>query len=234
MSDRYRSWVNQAESTFGNRDEAMSFAVGGSFDAIGSVELEILKRQGLAPDSSVADIGCGSGRLAKPLANFLNGPYLGTDVVPDLVRYAEKLVSRADWRFAIVEGQVIPSSSNQFDFVCFYSVLTHLLHEESYKYLNEATRVVKHTGRIIFSFLEFNIPSHWSVFEDTVQHIGSDRPLNMFIGRDAIQAWATHLNLEVVEIHDGDKPFHDSACQRVEIPALGQSLCVLKRSGVGT
>jgi ubiquinone/menaquinone biosynthesis C-methylase UbiE len=66
---------------------------------------------------------------------------------------------------------VIPEKDGEADFVCFFSVLTHLLHEQGFVYLQEAKRVLKPGGKIVFSFLEFAVPDHWAVFEGTVNDI---------------------------------------------------------------
>src|SRR6185295_9797404 len=66
-------------------DEAAKLAVGGDFDAIGQVLRATLIHHGLQKQDYVIDVGCGSGRLAKPLSEYLEGKYLGIDVVPDLL-----------------------------------------------------------------------------------------------------------------------------------------------------
>jgi ubiquinone/menaquinone biosynthesis C-methylase UbiE len=113
---------------------------------------------GLQPDGYLFDVGCGPGRLAKPLSAYLNGRYLGIDIVPELVEHARATVDRPDWRFKVADGLTIPEKVGEANQVCFFSVLTHLLHEQSFRYLEEARRVLKPTGRIIFSFLEFGAP----------------------------------------------------------------------------
>jgi SAM-dependent methyltransferase len=230
----YRKFVQ----TLGRRykhDVAMKTAVGGQFEAFGVIEREILVQYGLKPDDYVIDVGCGSGRLAKPLSSFLRGRYLGIDVVPDLVDFARNLVQRPDWRFEIAAGLEIPEKNERADMVCFYSVFTHLLHEQSFVYLREAKRVLKQGGRIVFSFLEFAMPNHWAVFESNIGSIGGDAHLNMFMSRDGITAWAGALDLQIVAIHDGDKP-HVPLSEPVTLDDgktisgmanLGQSVCVL-------
>ncbi len=220
-----------------SRDRAVRLAIGGQFEAFGIVERAILVQYGLQPDDYVIDVGCGSGRLAKPLAEYLRGAYLGIDIMPDLVDYARELVPRPDWRFEVAAGLEIPERDGRAQMVCFFSVFTHLLHEQSYTYLEEARRVLAPGGRVVFSFLEFAVPSHWTVFETNVRRIGGEHPLDMFMSRDGIHAWAEHLSLEIVAIHGGNTP-------HVELPhpvtlddgqvmsglgSLGQSLCVLRR-----
>lgn len=233
IGDAYRQFVKSLSQTH-DHEKAMQVAIGGEFDAIGIIEREILVHYGLAPGGFVIDVGCGSGRLSKPLAIYLQGPYLGIDVVPELVAHAKALADRSDWRFEVATGLDIPAGNDTADIVCFFSVFTHLLHEQSYVYLRDAKRVLKPGGRVVFSFLEFAIASHWTVFENTVANIGADH-LNVFIGRDAIHAWATRLDLDLIAILDGDKPqiplrepvTMEDGTVISDFGTLGQSLCVL-------
>ena len=218
-------------------DSAMSQAVGGNFEAVGRLECALLLQYGLDRSDTVIDVGCGSGRLGFQLRNRLDGRYVGIDVVRDLFEYAQRICERPDWSFYEAPGLSIPEESGSADFICFFSVFTHLLHEESYRYLAEAARVVKPKGRIILSFLEFAIPSHWTVFEQDLADRRPDKVLNQFLSRDALEAWAAHLGLEIVDFHDGDKPHirledvvrWDDGREMSGHGSLGQSVCVLTR-----
>ena len=235
----YTHFVDGQKERSSNEHVAMAQAIGGQFTAFGIVEREMLKFFGLPADGYLVDVGCGSGRLAIPIAEWRDLRYLGIDVVPDLVEYARKTANRQDWRFEVVDGLKIPEKNGTADMVCFFSVLTHLLHEQSYLYLEEAKRVLKVGGKIVFSFLEFYIPSHWAVFSSTVANTRADgtHPLNVFIPREAITTWAAHLDLDILEIRDGDKPFvpiqepialEDGTFMR-DFALLGQSICVLQK-----
>lgn len=204
--------------------EAMERAIGGGFEQFGAIELAVLRHYGLPLEGHLVDVGCGSGRLAGPLSRWLKGTYLGVDLVPDLIAHARKLAGRPDWRFEVIDHIGIPEPAEAADMVCFFSVLTHLLHEQSYWYLEEARRVLKPGGTIVFSFLEFRDPAHLQVFRDTVLNTKKKnlQPLNTFIERGAIEIWARELQLEIVDIRDGSDPV-------VSEGALGQSICVLRK-----
>jgi ubiquinone/menaquinone biosynthesis C-methylase UbiE len=204
--------------------QAMEQAVGGMFELIGGIEAGVLRHFGLAPHHYLVDVGCGSGRLAHPMSRYLTGPYLGTDVVPDLVTHAQAICERPDWRFEAVDHIAIPEADGRADMVCFFSVMTHLLHEQSYWYLEEARRVLKPGGVIVFSFLEFKEPGHMPVFWATLSaaKANSGEPLNVFIERNAIQRWADALGLELTHLHDGGEALTPEG-------NLGQSICVLRK-----
>jgi ubiquinone/menaquinone biosynthesis C-methylase UbiE len=217
-------------------DRAMKLAVGGEFEAAGILERQALIHFGLKKGDYLIDIGCGSGRLALPLSEYLTGRYLGIDIMPELVEYARKLVARPDWRFEVAEGLSIPEKGNSADVVCFFSVFTHLLHEQSYIYLQEAKRVLKPGGMIVFSFLDFTLPQHWNVFEANLREVNMGTHLNMFMSKDAIPVWAERLNLKVQHIQDGDKGYIplptpiklESGDIMSGLGTMGQSVCVLK------
>ncbi|WP_374282460.1 class I SAM-dependent methyltransferase [Novosphingobium sp.] len=209
-----------------DHDEAMERAIGGGFEEFGKIELAVLRQFGLEPDHSLIDVGCGAGRLARPLSEYLTGSYLGIDLVPDLIQHARKISARPDWRFEVIDHIGIPAPDNSADFVCFFSVLTHLLHEHSYWYLEEAKRVLKPGGRVVFSFLEVRNPLHQEVFWKTVRlaKARAVEPLNVFIERDAIEFWARSLEMELEHLVSGDQAI-------VAEGALGQSCAVLRKPG---
>ena len=50
-------------------DEAMSMVVGGLYNEIGKIELDILRHSGLRNQMFLIDLGCGSGRLSTALSH---------------------------------------------------------------------------------------------------------------------------------------------------------------------
>jgi ubiquinone/menaquinone biosynthesis C-methylase UbiE len=233
-ASQYRKFVN---SVFARKEDerpltteqAMAEAVGGRFDELGRLMFKILLESGLMPEHYLIDVGCGSGRLTKFVSSYLTGRYLGTDVVAALLDHAGTY-GRPGWRFETVSEIAIPESDGRADMVCFFSVLTHLLHEDAYRYLREAKRVLKLRGRIVFSFLEFRVYESRAVFRKMVadKDAGIEEVTNQFISRDAIETWADELGLKVTRIVGGD--VNQVSENGGGICSLGQSICVLEKN----
>lgn len=125
---------------------------------------------GLRPEDRVLDIGCGCGRLAIPLTDFLTtGSYEGFDISRELVRWCRSNITakHPNFQFRLHDvantlynpsghesaGQfTFPYDSESFDFVFATSVFTHLLPLSMFNYLKETARVLRPGGR---SFLTF-------------------------------------------------------------------------------
>jgi SAM-dependent methyltransferase len=236
-SQSYVDHVAQLERLL-SRDAALSKAVGGEFIALGKLEYHLLRSLGLSEWHLVVDVGCGSGRLASQLAAFPGLRYVGCDVVPRLIEHAGRLCARPDWRFEVTTGTAIPCGDGAADFVCFFSVFTHLTHVETFRYLREAQRVLRLGGHVVMSFLEFGVPGHWREFAACVDDTRDDAHLNQFVSRDAIEAWATHAGFVVAAIHAGDSPYiplpeevrFDSGAVMRGSGSLGQSVAVLRKT----
>ncbi len=232
----YIDHVRRLEQRIECKDEAMRLAVGGEFDAVGKLEYYLLRSLGLSSGHLVIDVGCGSGRLARQLASDTSIRYVGTDVVPRLLEAARTAAGRNDWEFRLVEGIRIPCPDNVADFVTFFSVLTHITHEESFLYLQEAARCLKAGGRAVLSFLEFRIPCHWETFKMSLR-AKPDGPLTQFVDGDGLTAWASHSGLMVESFFDGDKGHFpipeevkwENGTVMKSLGNLGQSVAVLRK-----
>jgi ubiquinone/menaquinone biosynthesis C-methylase UbiE len=150
--------------------------------------------------------------------------YLGIDIVQSLLDYA-KTRSPAHFRFLLNHTLHIPAPDASVDMVGAFSVFTHLLHAETFLYIEDIRRVLRPGGRLVFSFLEFADPEHWSDFAGNVeaQRSGGKQQLNQFIERNAIKLWCDKLGYALEGFVGGaEAPWGDA-------PALWQSVAIFRR-----
>ncbi len=143
----------------------------GNFVADGNKMLQdIISTCTLKPEHHILDIGCGIGRLARPLTEFLSvdGSYQGFDVVPDGIKWCEKQYKKyPNFTFTHIPLTndlynlnskhkatefVFPYNDKCFDLVILTSVFTHMQPEEVKNYMQEISRVLKPDGHCFATF----------------------------------------------------------------------------------
>lgn len=203
-------------------DEAMAKAVRGPYQLFGDIETVILLEQGLRPSMRLVDLGCGSGRLASSLHREMDVSYVGIDVVEALLEYARMKAPR--FEFKLHRELSLPEPDASADMVSAFSVFTHLLHAESFIYMQEAFRVLRGGGKLVFSFLEFAEPAHWDIFLATRDAtLATNLPhLNMFLERSVIDVWAGRLGFAPPRYFDATSSWSGHQ--------LGQSVAVLAKA----
>lgn len=106
----------------------------GDWEKYGDLSLAMLQAQGLQRHHWLLDFGCGTGRLARKAAPYVDlGFYYGVDISERALREARELSKREGWfihaplfvnpALAIVEMHV---ASRRFDFAWAFSVGIHL------------------------------------------------------------------------------------------------------------
>jgi SAM-dependent methyltransferase len=142
---------------------------GGDFIQIGDDFFTLFRRAGLEPSSDVLDVGCGFGRMARPMAGWLRGRYEGFDVAPEPIEWCRSRIARRHPNFAFTlldvandvynpEGSVsagavrFPYGDDCFDFALLTSVFTHLVAADLLRYLDELARVVRPGGTVFATY----------------------------------------------------------------------------------
>jgi ubiquinone/menaquinone biosynthesis C-methylase UbiE len=240
IPDYVRSYQERLEQMIAahGRDYAMEWIVGGQYDQIGILERSALVTLGLERHHTLVDIGTGSGRLPFQLRDYLSDDFVGTDILSEALEYAREKCARPDWRFITHYESSIPVEDATADFVTFFSVFTHLLDEDIFRFLAEAKRVAKPGGKIVLSFLDFECESHWPVFANTVADRNPHRILNKFISKGAIRRWCRELDLREEAMFEGHAPwiklsesFSYLDGRRAEgVVEFGQSVAVLSKA----
>ncbi len=141
-----------------------------SFLIIGDVWSQLLKRLLPASGASVLDIGVGCGRVTRFMVNDPRvDRYVGFDVIDENIQWCKNHIqplspARAEFHSldiysreynptgALKADQIrFPGEDSGFDLVYASSLFTHLLEKDSRHYMAETRRVLKPSGKAVFS-----------------------------------------------------------------------------------
>ena len=147
----------------------LQFVGAGDFVATGDEFLgHLTQLAGLTPACDVVDIGCGIGRIARPLAAYLTtGTYAGFDVDPRGIAWCAQRYPADRFSFTLADlhnarynpagtasarDYRFPYEDDRFDVAVMTSVVTHLQAPEAEHYLAESMRVLRPGGRLLATF----------------------------------------------------------------------------------
>jgi SAM-dependent methyltransferase len=124
---------------------------------------------GLEPTDRVLEVGCGIGRIAIPLTQYLKGgSYDGFDIVKHGIEWCQAKITPRYPNFRFVHADSynqhynplgkqkaaeyrFPYANGSFDFVFLTSVFTHMLTADVENYVREIGRVLVPGGRCFFT-----------------------------------------------------------------------------------
>jgi len=126
---------------------------------------------GLRRDERVLDVGCGIGRMARPLTGHLSpaGSYEGFDPAASAVAWCRNAYTQRHPHFRFLHVDVrnavynpagrepaaslkFPYDDADFDFSLATSVFTHIVPAEADHYFGEIARVMRPAGRAMLTF----------------------------------------------------------------------------------
>jgi len=154
---------------------SMNFVGSGDFRVIGQEFLGHLQNLcQLKPSERVLDLGCGIGRMAIPLTQYLTaGSYEGIDIVPQGIEWCKKNITprfpRFQFHLADIRNReynphgpieaahyILPFLDSSFDVAFLTSVFTHMTQRDIENYMRELRRVLRPSGRLLSTWFALN------------------------------------------------------------------------------
>ena len=172
--DKFEVWTGKRDPLTPPR--WLHYVGGGDFKAIGGEFFRYFVELGrLQPHDTVLDVGCGIGRMAVPLMDYLKdgGRYEGFDIVKNGIQWCRKAITRRAGNFHFIHADIFnyaynptgtcqsgdyrfPYTDQTFDFVFLTSVFTHMLPPDMEHYHSEISRVLKPGGRCLITYFLLN------------------------------------------------------------------------------
>lgn len=196
-------------------------------------QLELLKSEiNLTPSDSVLDIGCGIGRTAIALTEYLNtnAKYEGFDVVKKGVDWCNSKINKEypNFNFTYIplfndlynnsnlkaENFEFPYKKESFDKIFSFSVFTHMQINEIQNYFKQIHEVLKSDGIAFSTFFLYDDTNdayiskregfNFPIQEDGFKLMNSKvKSGNIAIHKDKINEMLNNENLTLVKIIDG-------------------------------
>lgn len=138
--------------------------------------LKFLSRQYCTPNADIVELGCGCGRIARPLKEpswdpWFQGTYIGVDIDQEMIEYCRSNFPDGRFQFIIsphkstvyspgkaYDGPVARSSNffiaeeQSKDFVYSLSLYSHLLETEAIEYVEKSYRLLRPEGIMYMTF----------------------------------------------------------------------------------
>ncbi|MBC7284278.1 class I SAM-dependent methyltransferase, partial [Hoeflea sp.] len=166
-----RKWVEAAVGTGQHRD-----VIGGLWDTLGPIQLELMIKYGLEPSHKFLDIGCGSLRGGVHFVRFLDpGHYFGVDLNESLLDAgynvelaAQDLQNKLPRMNLVTDGEFqFGRFGVQFDRAIAFSLFTHLPLNQIRICLEKLSQVISPGGMFFATFFEApeHVPSHRDILQ---------------------------------------------------------------------
>jgi GT2 family glycosyltransferase/tetratricopeptide (TPR) repeat protein len=187
--------------------------VGGLWDEVGNLQFNFMKEQGLAPQHTLIDVGCGSMRGGIHFIRYLDeGHYFGIDINASLIEAGKKEISDADLtakqpQLLVNDKFEMSQMGASFDFGIAVSVFTHLPMNTIIRCLVEMEKVLKAKGAFYATFFLAPTSGHLGMIRHTPGDVVTEYDQDPFhYSRDEILYMASIARLKVRFIGDFNHP----------------------------
>jgi ubiquinone/menaquinone biosynthesis C-methylase UbiE len=183
----------------GHTDEAM-------LDLTARLTIDTLRSTvGIGPNDLILEIGCGIGRVGKPLSRECLR-WIGADISGAMLGHAAARLKECPnttlVELATVGLQEFPLDS--FDLVYCTIVFMHLFEWDRYRYVQEAYRILRPGGRCYFDNYPLDSEHGWKVFTESASYPLDRRPAHMSMSstREELRIYLAKAGFSNVVVHD--------------------------------
>jgi SAM-dependent methyltransferase len=199
-------WDRQAQEF-----DVASLAVGGfvgeeTLEQRAQGTIDFLRQTvGIHPEDVILEIGCGIGRVGKPLSRLCLH-WFGSDISGGMLRHAAGRLKDCPnttlVELATVGLQEFPRDA--FDLVYCTVVFMHLFEWDRYRYVEESMRVLRPGGRAYFDNFPLDSEHGWEVFTQGSQYPLDRRPAHMSMSssREELRTFLSKAGFADIHIHD--------------------------------
>ncbi|WP_143872419.1 methyltransferase domain-containing protein [Catenovulum sediminis] len=190
-----------------------------SYDASAKLQKRVIKQASnlltLSPDSTLLDVGCGTGNLQKFATSIR---YIGVDVAPGMLQIAKDKVVDSNHTFVAADAHQLPFKDHSFTHV--FSSLVWQWCELS-KVVQQAARVLKPGGQLVFTTL---IDGTLKELKTAYQSLDSAPHVNQFMPYKTLNdvlSQCGHLKIQKIDTIE-EKTCYGSAHELLqELKAIG-------------
>ena len=147
--------------------------VGGHWEALGALQLDLLRREGLRPSHRLVDVACGALRAGVHLIPWLDaGNYHGIEKEAELIRLGLEqelptaLAREKRPQFVVSAAFEFERFGTRFDYAIANSLFTHLPPAAIEQCLGQLRGAMEPGGRFLATFFETDAPQR----QDEVAH----------------------------------------------------------------
>ena len=160
--------------------------------------------QGLTPEDTILEVGCGTGRYTIPMAEMSRARVIGVDQEPRMLEVAREKDrdKRVDWKSGTAYR--LPIADQSVDLV-FMAMLVHLLKQRT-RAFREGVRVLQQAGRLtLWTFTPGHIENYYlNDFFPSIRRIDADRFLPPSrLERDLAAAGFEQVNTSI-DVDEGE------------------------------
>jgi GT2 family glycosyltransferase/tetratricopeptide (TPR) repeat protein len=187
--------------------------VGGLWDEVGHLQFNFMKEEGLKPQHTLIDVGCGSMRGGIHFIRYLDeGHYFGIDINASLIAAGKKEIMDAELtakepHLLVNDKFEMSQLGTSFDFGIAVSVFTHLPMNTIIRCLVEMEKVLKGEATFFATFFLAPASGHLEMIRHTPGDVVTEYDQDPFhYSRDEILYMASTAGLKVRFIGDFNHP----------------------------